>query len=615
MQKDFQFSPDSFKITSLSKNLHSTDLVSSFKKPSTPIRLPVISKRYSKQLKVRDSTRLQSHEVSSFIEAKSLTPVRMKKKRVLSAERETYTYIHTESINITNKSSVVSSPTKGIINLIDVQADTLSSIQSIQHQDSPKPEGESVKVLKSIFECRNPVVLFEYPAVLDIHRSNNRISNLSLEFCRNLSFRISESFSYPCILDVLRLAGFEQMPNFLIDIEGVVKSGIYKGLEPGQKVNHFPGSSCLGRKDVMWKNIQKMNGIFGDRFDFCPSTYVLPEEYRKFSVDKEENPRDLWIIKPANSACGKGIKLINKNSSIKLSTGHVVSKYIKFPHLIRGFKYDLRVYVAVTSFNPLKIYIYNEGLVRFATIPYSSKKSNMKNKCIHLTNYSINKDSPTFVNNKSADEDNYGSKWSFRALKAYYQEVGIDPEKIFSQIRDIVIKTLISAEACICGKIQKYFCRPDSCYELFGFDVLIDKSLKAWLLEVNIYPSLSLTSPLDSKIKYMLITDMFNLIGVNPKKNECKKENFDIKTNVFSKSFNLSDASLSPAEIMILADYEDEGFRCGNFDRIFPERENLDKYKDFFLNPRILNSLLWKYIESDKSCLKKLQRIKHAVKF
>jgi tubulin polyglutamylase TTLL4 len=562
----------------------------------------VITKRYSKQLKVRDSTRLQSHELSTFIEAKSLTPVRMKKKRVLSAERETYTYIHTESINITNKSSIASSPTKGIITLIEAKSD--------------EDQGEVVQVLKSIFETRPPTISFHYPKILNHLKENSRLSFLPLTSCKPLTFRISESFSYPCIIDVLKQAGFSEHSNYLIDIAGVIKSQTFKTLENGQKVNHFPGSSCLGRKDAMWKNIEKMMGVFGDGFDFCPITFVLPEEFRKFSLSKEENPRDLWIMKPANSACGKGIKLLNKGSNLKMTTGHVASKYVKHPHLIKGFKYDLRIYVAVTSFNPLKIYLYNEGLVRFATIPYSSKKSNLKNKCIHLTNFSINKDSPTFINNKNADEDNYGSKWSFRALRAYYEEVGIDPERIFDQIRDIIIKTLISSEGSICGKLQKYACRPDSCYELFGFDVLIDKNLKAWLLEVNIYPSLSLTSPLDSKIKYMLVTDLFNLIGINPcKRSDGKKESFEVKAQVLNKGFNINDAHLTSAEISVLAEYEDEGFRSGNFQRIFPERENLEKYKEYFLTPRLLNLLLWKFVESDRNCLKKLQRGKDLVNF
>jgi len=56
----------------------------------------------------------------------------------------------------------------------------------------------------------------------------------------------------------------------------------------------------------------------------------------------------------------------------------------------------------------------------------------------------------------------------------------------------------------------------NNCFELYGFDILIDKNLKPWLLEVNVCPSLNSSSPLDRKIKHTLLSDLLNLIGVVP---------------------------------------------------------------------------------------------------
>ena len=54
----------------------------------------------------------------------------------------------------------------------------------------------------------------------------------------------------------------------------------------------------------------------------------------------------------------------------------------------------------------------------------------------------------------------------------------------------------------------------NNCFELLGFDVLIDDQLEVWLLEVNLSPSLNCDSPLDQKIKSNMLRDLFNLAGV-----------------------------------------------------------------------------------------------------
>ena len=88
------------------------------------------------------------------------------------------------------------------------------------------------------------------------------------------------------------------------------------------------------------------------------------------------------------------------------------------------------------------------GLCRFATsdyvVPDASARS-IKNKYMHLTNYSINKRSEEFVWNTDADADDEGSKWSLSALWRYLAEQGVDVAVVRERIRDIAVKTLIAA--------------------------------------------------------------------------------------------------------------------------------------------------------------------------
>ena len=77
-----------------------------------------------------------------------------------------------------------------------------------------------------------------------------------------------------------------------------------------------------------------------------------------------------WIVKPSGSAQGKGIFITKDIDEIPSRVSLVASHYINNPLLIDGLKFDLRIYVAITSINPLRIYVYDEGLVRFATCKY-----------------------------------------------------------------------------------------------------------------------------------------------------------------------------------------------------------------------------------------------------
>jgi hypothetical protein len=148
----------------------------------------------------------------------------------------------------------------------------------------------------------------------------------------------------------------------------------------------------------------------------------------------QDNPRQWWIIKPSNSAQGKGIYITNDVRDVQQSLANkqslVASHYISNPMLINGLKYDLRIYVGITSINPLRIYIYEEGLARFATCQYREAGSDTRyNRYMHLTNYSINKfNKKAFVQNNDPSQldSNIGSKWSLAGLRKELNRLGID---------------------------------------------------------------------------------------------------------------------------------------------------------------------------------------------
>ena len=333
---------------------------------------------------------------------------------------------------------------------------------------------------------------------------------------------------------VLETNGFTQSDTHdwnLIWSSQSYKLQTYDNLSEYQKINHFPNSFELTRKDRLCANIVKMQEKFGKRnFNIIPDTYNLPDEFADFyshfhSIkkkisDQEKSFKNQWIIKPTNSSQGKGIFIIDDISEVPIDEQCVVSKYIHNPLLINGLKFDVRIYVMVTSLSPWRIYVYHEGLARFASDEYTHE--NIKsNKYAHLTNYSINKKSEKFVQNQNAESSEEGHKWSLSALSKQFEQMGIDNDLLWARIYDLIIKSLMSVDSHIQPHIKRMSNK--NCFELFGFDVLIDQNLKPWLMEVNLSPSLACDSPIDLKIKHGLFVDSMNLISM--KRFDRKREN------------------------------------------------------------------------------------------
>ncbi|XP_008398490.1 tubulin polyglutamylase TTLL5 isoform X2 [Poecilia reticulata] len=460
-----------------------------------------------------------------------------------------------------------------------------------------------------------PVIVFLPEAVVS---KNRRICSVGERY--NMSFKIVRTDSR-LVRRILTNHGFHEVHpnsnNFNLMWTGShLKPYLLHSLQEFQKVNHFPRSYELTRKDHLYKNIQRMQQTYGFKnFHIIPQTFVLPSESEEFRscFAKDKGP---WIIKPVASSRGRGIYLVNNPNQILMDENILVSRYINNPLLIDEYKFDVRLYVVVTSFNPLLIYVYEEGLARFATVKYDQTTTHIKNNFMHLTNYSLNKKSSDYISCDDPEVEDYGNKWSMSAVLRFLKEAGKDTTLLMRQVEDLIIKAVLSAELQIATACKMFVPHKANCFELYGFDVLIDSNLKPWLLEVNLSPSLSCDAPLDLKIKASMIADMLSLVGLvgqDPLLKQPRSDRFtndkkagprvQHRTGVSSetngdkqktKSLEESTLNLTTEEIKVLRRIREEYERRGGFIRIFPTQDTWELYGAYLESKPSLNSLLAK---------------------
>lgn len=492
--------------------------------------------------------------------------------------------------------------------------DDRSDRDSDYESDDEEEHSEKLNIQWTGYARRTPVILFCPEAILAKKAPKKTVGE---RYHMTYKFGSSEC---KIVRNIFNYHGFHEVhPNSsdfnLIWTGGHLKPFTLRSLTEFQKVNHFPRSYEITRKDRLFKNIQRMQQIKGVKhFDFIPQSYILPSEYQDFCAAFLRE-KGLWIVKPVASSRGRGVFLCNHPDQVPLDENLIVCKYIANPLLIDGFKFDIRLYVCVTSYDPLCIYLFEEGLTRFATVKYEKSNRHIRNQCMHLTNYSVNKKSDDYVKNDDPDVEDYGNKWSLGAFLRYLRSRGKDTAALMMRIEDVVIKTIVSAEVPVATACKMFMPFRGNCFELYGFDILVDDNLKPWVLEVNLSPSLACDSPLDMKIKTNMMCDLFSLSGVvchdpmmrtlqQSRRNQevtakiaarAKKERTVLEKISKQRPQSAGSSSgsrpgnpqprgmagLNSEEIKILRRLKEEDQRKGGWVRIFPTPDSWDLYSSF----------------------------------
>lgn len=270
---------------------------------------------------------------------------------------------------------------------------------------------------------------------------------------------------------------------------------------PGKSGNYriakFPGTETL-----CWKT--NLTEAFNDK-PWYPATYILPRDKASFLKElraRGDAKNNLWIGKPRNDYGGTGIRvwkgtdpdIIKMVQDSDNSPRSIVQSYIPDPLLISGYKFHMRIHLAITNLCPLEAYVQENGQCLFATKPYTLASSTLGeffDPPCHVTNMGLNA--------KPENKENYfkkkpiigkGQQIRMSQLVSHLAETNpsFNKRMMWQQVLDIAADTTHYFAKGIrrYGKIVR-----DRHFELFGMDLMLDKDLKVWMCEVNTDPGLS----------------------------------------------------------------------------------------------------------------------------
>ena len=287
--------------------------------------------------------------------------------------------------------------------------------------------------------------------------------------------------------------------------------------------------------------------VFGRRKDVPKDTWMMGSRTPLQIPDMHYDGKNFWVLKASNLNRGQCIRLIdskekfheiikdwsqginlkginkgtnenniqfkinndnnnpNKLDEIPMSDTYVtekiiVQKYIEKPLCYYGRKCDMRVWVLLTQ--GMKVYIYKEGHLKTCSEKFDI--NNNKDAFIHITNYSFQKHCLNFQKFELGNEVPFFDFQKYLDKEYKDKKVNVR-EHIMNQVKYIVELTMKSVKEKINPNKRNF------CFEIFGYDFMMDINLNVYLLEINTNPGLEISSPWIKAIVPRMVDDALRL--------------------------------------------------------------------------------------------------------
>lgn len=292
-----------------------------------------------------------------------------------------------------------------------------------------------------------------------------------------------------------------------------------RNLQQFQFVNFLPSLGFLASKPELAKLSAQLKSV--------PRTFQLPGEYKAWQefLKTEQGAKMQWLQK---SKGHRGITIIEdpSASSLKEWDKDILVQQLVRPYLIDNRLWDVGVYVAITSLEPLLAYVHTGGvLLRFCSGEYVrdiKPHTPSQSYIIHgLEDYThptqVEGMLPHFAD--AGNDTNYGTSMTLTALRSYLDSKGVDSQKWWLDVQTAILQALQKTTPLMrAQQAVKYTGQRTNFFSLLRFDLMLDENLDTYLIEVNVSPGLHRPDmpPEEQLLSRKLIHDLLLLKGLGP---------------------------------------------------------------------------------------------------
>ena len=298
------------------------------------------------------------------------------------------------------------------------------------------------------------------------------------------------------------------------------------------RINHFPKNSLLVSKSKLAQLHADLTStgapsramrIVDKIPKFMPSHFLLPDGMTAFEEAWHSAPGTQWIAKKRSHRGVHIIKSLSSARELAKKGGYMIAEYIE-PLLINGHKWDVGIYVAVTSLEPLTIWRYENALFRFCKKPYPSEITEETDVDSYVVNgykppwempdlkpgYAT-KGIPTATSEGTSNWDVVLNHLSTKS------SVGLDRIKFEQELHDIIVGVLRAAAPELRKGVKDLNTgHPEAFFEMWRWDFTLDTQGRPYLMEVNMSPNLMgkrFPSGTDKAMKLGVVTGLLDIVG------------------------------------------------------------------------------------------------------